>query len=89
EEVREKVFLDTLEERKIYKKNGDLIINNKGTVSTSINFPKSQTHNVFLRGSGKDSSDKHVVLNGISMYRQNVWIKGSTIINMIKSEYYI
>ncbi|MEB7722144.1 MutH/Sau3AI family endonuclease [Staphylococcus equorum] len=89
EEVREKVFSDTLEERNEYKKNGELIINKKGTVSTSINFPKSKTHNVFLRGSGNDSRDKNLVLNDISMYRQNVWIKGSSIITMLKSVDYI
>ncbi|WP_258534015.1 hypothetical protein [Staphylococcus saprophyticus] len=48
EEVREKIFSDKLVERNEYKKNGELIINKNGTVSTSINFPKSKTHNVFL-----------------------------------------
>ncbi|MDW4135932.1 MutH/Sau3AI family endonuclease [Staphylococcus saprophyticus] len=89
EEVREKIFSDKLVERNEYKKNGELIINKNGTVSTSINFPKSKTHNVFLRGSGNDSRDKKLILNGISMYRQNVWIKGSSIISMLNSVDYI
>lgn len=89
DEVREKVFMDRLKEQNEYNKNGELIINKKGTVRTSINFPKSKTHNVFLRGSGKDSRDKKLELNGISMYRQNVWIKGSSIINMLESVNYI
>ncbi|MDW4300224.1 hypothetical protein QI054_10720 [Staphylococcus saprophyticus] len=76
-------------ERNEYKKNGELIINKNGTVSTWINFPKSKTHNVFLRGSGNDSRDKKLILNGISMYRQNVWIKGSSIISMLNSVDYI
>ncbi|WP_436882348.1 MutH/Sau3AI family endonuclease [Staphylococcus gallinarum] len=88
-EVREKVFSDTLEESNEYKKNGDLIINKTGEIRTSINFPKSKTHNVFLRGTGNNSRDKKVILNGISMYRQNVWIKGTAIINMLKSVDYI
>ncbi|WP_039067881.1 MutH/Sau3AI family endonuclease [Staphylococcus shinii] len=89
DEVREKVFMDRLKEQNEYNKNGELIINKKGTVKTSINFPKSKTHNVFLRGSGNDSRDKKLELNGISMYRQNVWIKGSSIINMLESINYI
>lgn len=89
DEVREKVFMNTLKEQNEYKKNGELIINKNGTISTSINFPKSKTHNVFLRGSGNDSRDKKLELNGISMYRQNVWVKGSSIINMLESVDYI
>lgn len=89
DEVRDKVFNNTLEEKNEYNKNGELIINKNKTVRTSINFPKSKTHNVFLRGTGYDSKDKNLELNDISMYRQNVWIKGSFILTMLEAVDYI
>ena len=30
----------------------------------------------FVRGTGSDASEKPVEVNGVRMYRQNVWIKG-------------
>ena len=32
---------------------------------------------VFVRGTGVDSSDKRECVNGVRMYCQQVWIKGS------------
>ena len=66
-----------------------LVINKNGTVSTTINLPKSRDHPVFIRGTGQDSSRKTEEVNGIRMYRQNIWIKGKTIVEFLDSIEYL
>lgn len=85
DDVRNKVFSNSLHEEVILSKKGDPIINKNGTIKTSVNFPKSKHNDVFFRGTGMDSSDKTITINGIDMYRQNVWIKGSVINRMLNS----
>lgn len=85
DDVRNKVFNNILSEEVMLDSNGRPTINKNGTVKTSINFPKSKDCDVFFRGTGKDSRDKTIIINGISMYRQDVWIKGSTINQMLNS----
>lgn len=78
DEIRSLVYSDKLREVIVYNKNNKPIVNKKnGTIKTSINFPKSKNNILFVRGTGRDSRDKPVVLNDISMYRQNIWLKGS------------
>lgn len=82
--VRKTVHSGQLKETVETDKSGNPVLNKNGTVSTSINFPKSKEFPVFLRGSGKNSLDKTVTLCGIRMYRQNVWIKGRTIVDLLR-----
>ncbi|MGM0125646.1 hypothetical protein IGI37_003045 [Enterococcus sp. AZ194] len=89
EEVRNTVFEHRLKETVQLDKKGNPVINKNGTVSTSVNFPKSKYHRVFFRGTGADSNDKPIVLNGISMYRQHVWIKGSELVKMLNDRPFI
>lgn len=88
-DVRKKVFSRTLVETIALDKEGKPVINKNGTVQTSVNFPKSKDYNVFFRGTGRDSSDKTLTVNGISMYRQDVWIKGTIINEMLNSVEFI
>lgn len=44
---------------------------------------------MFLRGSGRDSFDKPVNINGVRMCRQNVWVKGTYIANRLKELSYL
>lgn len=62
-------------------RKGQLIKNKKGTVKTSINFPKSKKYHIFNRGSGTDSTKKNVEVNGIKMYTQYFWVKGSYVVD--------
>ena len=48
-----------------------------GEISSAPNLPKSSEGIVFVRGTGVDSSDKRECVNGIKMYYQQVWLKGS------------
>lgn len=65
-------------------------INKKtNTVKTSLNFPKSKDYTFFVRGSGTDSTKKPLELNGIRMYSQYLWMKGSIISMMLGKVDYI
>lgn len=84
EEVRSLVWEGRLVETQELDRNGNPRINPKsGTVMTSLNFPKSKDHIIFIRGGGIDASVKPEEVNGIRMYRQYVWIKGSYIVRML------
>lgn len=83
-EVRNLIFEKRLVETQVKYKDGNPIINKKsGTIKTSINFPKAKDNIVFVRGGGLDASVKTEEVNGIKMYRQYVWIKGSYIVEML------
>lgn len=85
EEVRDLVNNNKLKEEPILNKRGIQQITTKTKLPmNSINFPKSKYHNFFIRGSGKDASKKTFELNGINMYAQYLWMKGSIVITMLK-----
>lgn len=73
------------------KKDGTVRYNSNGTVRGAPNLPKAKDGIVFLRGSGKNSNPKYkgLIINGIQMYRQNIWIKGSFITDELKNENYL
>lgn len=66
-------------------KNGMPKVNNNGIIIEAPNFPKSRDYDVFLRGSGKDSTAKPLEINGLKMYYQFVWIKGSYLAEMLNA----
>ncbi|MDR0136696.1 hypothetical protein RFW18_02990 [Metabacillus idriensis] len=83
-EVRDLINTNELKETIKCDKNGNAIKNKKtGKLKTSINFPKSKGNNFFLKGTGSDSNKKPLVVNGISMYRQNLWIRGETLVTIL------
>lgn len=71
------------------KKTGMPKVNATGIVSSAPNFPKSREGKVFVRGTGTDSTKKPLRINGVNMYRQQIWVKGSYIANRISSEPWI
>lgn len=93
DDTRELLVNNRLKESVTYIKSGPQKgqpkINKNGLVSTSVNFPKAKDYPVFLRGSGSDSSDKIEIVNGISIYRQNFWIKGKWITQKLLDLKYI
>lgn len=88
-DVREKVSTNTLIETVCTNKMGEPIINKNGVVKKSVNFPKSKDYKVFFRGTGADSANKPVTINGISIYIHNIWIKGSEILSMLNQNDFI
>ncbi len=86
EDTRKKIFDKTLTDIIQYRKDGSVIrIKSSGEVSSAPNFMKRSQNEVFMRGSGYDSSSKHKTetVNGIKMLPQYVWIKGKTIVDEI------
>ena len=74
-ELRDVVKLD---------KNGKPTINKTGVVSSAPNLPKSADHDFFMRGSSTNSTRKPLEIAGVRMYRQNWWVKGSHIVDLVE-----
>lgn len=71
-------------------KKGNPIRNKKtGTVKSAPNLPKSSQGPVFVRGTGKDSTDKTLCINGVRMYRQQLWVKGAYMAELLRDEPFV
>lgn len=77
ERIRKLVIYKELKDIPVLDKSGNPRINKTGIAQTAPNFPKSSEGVIFVRGDSSDSSKKPETVNGIAMYRQYVWIKGS------------
>lgn len=85
EEIRDLVNNNKLKDLPILNKKGIHRITPKTKLPmTAPNFPKSEYHDFFIRGSGMDASKKTFELNGIKMYSQFLWMKGSLVVSMLK-----
>lgn len=81
----------TLVESYVYKKDGTMRINPTGVPRIELNFPKSSEYNIFVRGTSTDSTHKPWTLEGhaadgsniIHSYAQQVWIKGSYLVESL------
>lgn len=83
-EVRSLIWENRLVETVELDRRGNPVRNPKsGTIKTGINFPKSKNNIVFIRGGGINASVKTEKVNGIKMYKQYVWIKGSYIVSAL------
>ncbi len=89
ERVRYLVRNQKLRESPVLKKDGTPVVNKNGVVSTELNFPKSSEGVVFVRGTGTDSNDKRECVNGIRMYYQQLWVKGSYMAELVGQSYTI
>ena len=85
-EIRDLVINKELKETIVLNKEGNSIINETGVVSTSLNFPKSSEFDIFVRGSGIDSTKKPLKLNGIDMYEQCLWVKGNYVVSELSKK---
>lgn len=75
--MRDLIFSNGLVDAPVLKKDGTPRVTPKtGIPMTAPNWPKSRDGVLFVRGTGTDANDKPVEVNGVRMYRQNVWIKG-------------
>lgn len=78
------------EEVRRYAKTGEIIYNKKTQLpQTVLNFMKSRQNIIFIRGTGTDSTRKPEQVNGISMYKQYLWIRGKEIASLLKTESFI
>ena len=66
-------------------KNGKQRITPKtGIPMGAPNLPKAENHLIFFRGTGQDARDK-VTINGVTMLRQDYWIKGTFLAEKLKT----
>lgn len=88
--MRNLVFSDGLVDAPVLKRDGTPRVTPKtGIPMTAPNWPKSRDGVLFVRGTGTDANDKPVTVNGVRMYRQNVWIKGTELANRLERLEYL
>lgn len=90
EECRGLIRDDELREVPVCRKGTTQpIINKSGTIKVALNFPKSREHILFVRGGGSDARNKPECVNGIRMYLQYFWVKGSFMAERLGGEEWI
>lgn len=85
-QIRSLVLNRELKDVPVLDKKGNVIVNKNGVFRSAPNFPKSSENDVFVRGGSADSSVKTECVNGIKMYCQYVWVKGSYISELLNAQ---
>lgn len=69
------------------RKDGTQRVNRNGQPREAPNWPKAKDGVVFLRGTGMNSAPEHksLVVNGLYMYPQNLWIRGAFIAGRLRN----
>lgn len=83
DDTRDKILNNRLEDVVQRRKDGTIVRNANGEISSAPNFLKSKANAVFIRGSATDSSMRYKTecVNGIRMIPQSIWIKGTAVID--------
>ncbi len=89
EKVKDLIVKDELVDVVVCDKEGNPKINKTGVVRSAPNFPKSSQGRVFVRGTSKDSTKKPLCVNGVYMYPQQLWVKGSYIAERLGDEPFV
>lgn len=89
ERIKDLIVNDKLEDVISLDRFGNPRINSRGNVMSAPNFPKSSEGNVFVRGTSSTSDVKPLNVNGVQMYRQQIWVKGLYIVDKLNNEQYI
>ncbi len=88
DKIRELILTNTLRIVPLMS-DGKPRYNKTGELAGAPNFPKGSDGDVFVRGTGKDSTKKPECVNGIKMYYQNLWIRGDVMVDKISKINYI
>lgn len=87
DKIRDLVINKKLVDEPVLDRHGVQIVNKNGELRSAPNLPKSSEGLVFVRGTGSDSKDKRECVNGVRMYHQQVWIKGSYIAELVSQAF--
>lgn len=80
EEMRQLISSGKLRDVPVLDKNGFQRYSPKTHLPMSApNWPKSKDGVLFIRGTSSNAAMKPITINGVKMYRQNVWIRGTDI----------
>ncbi|WP_161567039.1 MULTISPECIES: MutH/Sau3AI family endonuclease [unclassified Exiguobacterium] len=86
-DVRSLMIENRLEVKEMYKKDGQLKLSPKTRVpQTETNLPKSKDYLFFLRGTGSDATKKTLSINGLELYRQDLWIRGKDLSRLLNND---
>lgn len=85
--IRDLIRNNKLRDVPVLDSRGRQVINKTGIPSSAPNLPKASEGPLFVRGTGRDSSDKRECVNGIKMYSQQVWIRGDYIAKLLEDTY--
>ena len=88
---RKLVFNNELKWEFKFDKQGKPRKNKSGSYMGAPNLPKSKDYVVFFRGGNDDSREeaRSVVINGIHMLPQYFWLKGTYIVEKLKTIEYL
>ena len=89
EDIKYKIVNNKLKDIPKLDRNGNPRKNKLGNIISAPNFPKSSEGNVFVRGGGSDSNSKPLEINGISMYYQYAWVKGTYMVEKLEETDFI
>lgn len=89
ETIKDLIVNDKLEDVIILDRHGNPRKNRSGNIMSAPNFPKSSERKVFVRGTSSTSDVKPWNINGVQMYRQQIWVKGLYIVEKLNTEPYI
>lgn len=89
ETIKDLIVNDKLEDVIILDRHGNPRKNRSGNIMSAPNFPKSSERKVFVRGTSSTSDVKPWNINGVQMYRQQIWVKGLYIVEKLDTEPYI
>ena len=89
ERIKDLIVNNKLEDVIVRDKNGNPRINNSRNIMSAPNFPKSSEGNVFVRGTSSTSDVKPLTINGVQMYRQQIWVKGKYMVEKLNSEDFV
>ncbi|CAK1236082.1 MutH/Sau3AI family endonuclease [Fructobacillus fructosus] len=70
-------------------KFGNVVYNSNGLPRTENNFPKSTEHPFFLRGSGSNSSNKPLKINGYNCYQMQMWLHGNKLLELLNEQNFL
>lgn len=89
ERMRYLVFSGELRDVATVGHQGVQAVNRSGVYRSAPNWPKAREGFLFVRGTGRDARDKPECVNGIRMYRQDLWIKGSWLASRLEDEAFL
>lgn len=86
--MRELIFTGELRFIPMILKDGTMRYNKNGQLRGAPNWPKSKEGIIFVRGTGGDSDPhyKKEVVNGLAMYPQQLWIKGTYMADLLAGD---
>lgn len=82
DDTRRKIFNRELVDVIQRRKDGTVVYNANGEVSSAPNFMKASQNQIFIRGGASNSAfeNKTECVNGIDMLPQFVWLKGAAVV---------